>query len=102
MPAHDPADRNRAEQTADWIGWHLAELLAVGVPVVLAATVAVWLLSLSVLAGALWTAAEIRAARRPELETPPAGRRALPSRPTPAAQSGTEADDRPERYGDPS
>ncbi|CUU57835.1 hypothetical protein Ga0074812_11537 [Parafrankia irregularis] len=99
----------RAEQVADWIGWHLAELLAVGVPLFLAVTVAGWLIGLSALAGAVWAAAEIRAARaaRPELDTTtPAGRPALSDRPadhpTPARPVGTEAEDRPELYGDPS
>ncbi|CUU61136.1 hypothetical protein Ga0074812_15726 [Parafrankia irregularis] len=100
--------RTRAEQVADWIGWHLAELLAVGVPLFLAATVAVWLIGLSALAGAVWAAAEIRAARaaRPELDATPAARPQLSERPahhpTPARPVGTEADDRPELYGDPS
>lgn len=96
----DEREPTRGELAADWVGWHLVELLAVGVPVVLAATVALWLISLSVLAGAAWTAAEVRAARaaRPALDTPPASRPALAARSAPR-----EADaDRPELYGDPS
>lgn len=99
MSPHDPTGRSRGEQAADWIGWHLTELLAVGVPAVLAVTVAVWLIGLSVLAGAVWAAAEIRGSRttRPALDTaPPAPRPALTARPTP-----TEADPS-ELYGDPS
>jgi hypothetical protein len=100
--ASDEHGRSRAEQAADWIGWHLIELAAVGVPAVLAATVAVWLVSLSAVAALAWTAAEIRATRttRPALERPSAARPSLPARPAPAGTD--DAEDRPSLYGDPS
>jgi len=99
--ASDEQGRSRGERAADWIGWHLIELAAVGVPAVLAVTVAVWLACLSAVAALAWTAAEIRATRtaRPALARPAAARPALPL----SAAAGTDdADDRPDLFGDPS
>jgi hypothetical protein len=57
-----------ASSTADvvirWVGWHLGELTGVGVPLVLAVTVSVWLALIGVLIGALWAMHEIRVSRR--------------------------------------
>ncbi|MCP2255228.1 hypothetical protein LY13_004002 [Prauserella aidingensis] len=54
----------RTDQAVTWMGWHLAELAAVGLPLVLAVTVAWWLAGLSVLAGALWAAHEATRRKR--------------------------------------
>lgn len=65
MPGRpETSGRSRSETAADWIGWHLLELLAVGVPAVLAVALAGWLVLLSVAAGVLWVGAELRLARR--------------------------------------
>lgn len=66
MPEQD--ERSRGQRVADWVGWHLVELLAVGVPAVLALTIAAWLIAISVIAGGAWATAEVRAARRHRAE----------------------------------
>ncbi|MEU3272543.1 hypothetical protein ABZ639_17015 [Saccharomonospora sp. NPDC006951] len=54
----------RTDQTVAWIGWHIAELAAVGLPLVLAVTTAWWLIGISVLAGAAWITHEVTTRRR--------------------------------------
>ncbi|PRX43840.1 hypothetical protein B0I33_1133 [Prauserella shujinwangii] len=54
----------RTDRVVSWIGWHVGELVAVGVPLLLAATVSVWLAVVSVLAGAAWGVHEFRHARQ--------------------------------------
>jgi hypothetical protein len=61
-----------------WIGWHLLELVGVGVPAALAFTVSLWWGLLSVLAGALWAVHETRIARRGRALAP-TGRPGLPT-----------------------
>ena len=51
-------------QVSRWVTWHAAELVALGVPVVLAITVSAWFWALAVLAGAGWAVHEIRQQRR--------------------------------------
>jgi hypothetical protein len=46
-----------------WVGWHLLELVGVGVPLALALTVSLWWVLLAALVGALWAVHEIRLAR---------------------------------------
>ncbi|NIJ14303.1 hypothetical protein FHU38_004647 [Saccharomonospora amisosensis] len=53
----------RTDRVVSWIGWHIGELVAVGVPLLLAATVTVWLATLSLLAGTAWAIHETRQAR---------------------------------------
>jgi hypothetical protein len=56
-----PDERRRDRSPAvQWVGWHLAELLGVAVPLVGALVLTPWLLVLSVLVGGLWVAHEIR------------------------------------------
>lgn len=55
---HDPS------RVVQWIGWHLAELAGVTVPVVLAGTVDGWWAVLAVPPAAVWTAHELRLRRR--------------------------------------
>lgn len=55
---------SRGDAVVHWLGWHLAELLGVGVPVALAVTVSVWWLALAAVTGAAWAAHELRVARR--------------------------------------
>lgn len=70
MSEHD--DTQPTGGLADWIGWHLGELLAVGVPAVLAVAVAGWLISLSIAAAAVWSVVEVHH-RRDRRELPAAG-----------------------------
>jgi hypothetical protein len=73
MPTpHDPP-RTRTDQAVAWVGWHLAEIAGVTVPLVLALTVTAWLAVVSVLVAGAWAAHEIRLHRR---------RRALTAAPT--------------------
>jgi hypothetical protein len=60
----------RADTVASWVGWHLAELLGVGVPAVLAVTVSLWWLGVALLAGAFWLAHETRRLHRQQPSTP--------------------------------
>lgn len=53
----------RTDRVVSWIGWHIGELVAVGVPLLLAATVTVWLAALSLLAGTAWAIHETHQAR---------------------------------------
>ncbi len=92
MPERD--DRSRGEQVADWVGWHLVELVAVGVPVVLALTVAAWLIAVSALAGAVWATAEVRAARRGRARLAAGARQQL----APAGEG--QGDERDEHQGE--
>lgn len=69
----------RTDQVVSWIGWHIGELVAVGLPLLLAATITWWLLALSVLAGGLWAGHEWRLHRQQRRQVEHA-RRALPSR----------------------
>jgi hypothetical protein len=71
-----------------WIGWHLLELVGVGVPAALAVTVSVWWGLLSVLAGALWAVHEIRIARRGRALSPTG--RAATRRPGDATDGATD------------
>lgn len=63
-PAGGSRSGCRGDAVVHWLGWHLAELLGVGVPLVLAVTVSVWWLVLAATAGAAWGAHELRVARR--------------------------------------
>jgi hypothetical protein len=56
-----------------WIGWHLLELVGVGVPAALAVTVSVWWVLLAVPVGAPWAVHEIRIARRSRQLLPATG-----------------------------
>ncbi|WP_216210587.1 hypothetical protein [Amycolatopsis aidingensis] len=53
-------DITRTDRVVSWIGWHIGELVAVGLPLLLAVTVTVWAAALAVLAGAVWTVHEVR------------------------------------------
>lgn len=64
VPGTAPRDAGRSSQVVTWIGWHLGELAAVGVPAVLAVSVhPLWAVPAAVVAGT-WAAHEVRAARR--------------------------------------
>lgn len=71
----------RAEVTV-WVAWHAVELVALGVPSVLAMTVSVWFWAVAALSGAGWAAHEIRQQHR---------RRAL--QPAKTTQQVTDAHD---------
>ncbi|TKG67523.1 hypothetical protein [Prauserella endophytica] len=62
----------RTDDAVSWVGYHLIELLAVGLPLLLAVTITVWLLPLSVLAAGLWAghAVQARRARRRQASAP--------------------------------
>ncbi|WP_019810206.1 hypothetical protein [Saccharomonospora halophila] len=82
-PSRD-TDRTQHESTrtdvvVTWIGWHLGELLAVGVPLVLALSVSLWFLGLAVLIGATWAVHEVRLAREQRALRAAAERRRLTS-----------------------
>lgn len=66
----------RTDRVMCWVGWHLGELLGVGVPLVLAVTISGWFVLLSVLVLAGWVAHEERTARRQQVMR--AGRAVLP------------------------
>lgn len=78
---HESETRDHA--VARWVGWHLGELAAVGVPAVLALTVTAWLITLSAVAGVAWAGVEAHhrrarrelpaAAARTEIPTPVTG-----------------------------
>ncbi|PXY17888.1 hypothetical protein BAY59_35465 [Prauserella coralliicola] len=75
----------RTDAAVSWIGWHIGELVAVGLPLLLAVTVTWWLLGLSVLAGGVWVLHEART-RREQQQVRQQG--ALP--PAPADQDATD------------
>lgn len=54
----------RTDQAVTWVGWHIAELAAIGLPLLLAAWVSWWWVAVSVLAGAAWIAHEVVTTRR--------------------------------------
>ncbi|MCR3719925.1 MULTISPECIES: hypothetical protein [Prauserella salsuginis group] len=60
LTVHDGREHapTRTDQAVAWVGWHIAELAAIGLPLLLAVTVAWWLAGISVLAGALWVGHE--------------------------------------------
>lgn len=73
----------RTDQAVTWIGWHIAELAAIGLPLLLAVTVSWWLAGLSVLAGAAWAVHEVTTRRRTRTTTgTEAGARPLQAVPT--------------------
>lgn len=47
-----------------WLGWHLVELSAVAVPLVLAAVVSAWIALAAVVVAGAWSVHEVRVARR--------------------------------------
>ncbi|ALG05781.1 hypothetical protein [Kibdelosporangium phytohabitans] len=64
----------RATHAVAWVGWHVLELTAVGVPTVLAVTVDGWWAALAAVVGAGWAGHEIQLTRRHRSaggETPP-------------------------------
>lgn len=63
MPRNPLCRQCRLAAIGQWIGWHLLELTAVGVPLALASTVSTWWLGLAVLAGALWIGHEVHLSR---------------------------------------
>ncbi len=71
----------RTDHVVSWLGWHLGELCAVGLPLLFAAAFTWWLAGLSVLAGALWAAHDALVRRRHR--TPHTG--GTQPRPSPAA-----------------
>lgn len=73
----------RTDQAVTWVGWHIAELAAIGLPLLLAVTVSWWLAGLSVLAGAAWAVHEVTTRRRTRTTTgTEAGARPLQAVPT--------------------
>ena len=83
--------RTRTDVAVDWVVWHAAELVAVGVPVLLAVWVAWWFAALSLLASGLWIGHEVRT-RRTRAATTVAG----PPAELTAAQERATHDDRKE------
>lgn len=53
----------RVEVTA-WVAWHAGELVALGIPSVLALTVSVWFWAVAAIGGAGWVSHEIHQQRR--------------------------------------
>jgi hypothetical protein len=58
-----PAGPARTELVCRWIGWHLAELAGIGVPLLLAVTVSAWFTTVSALVALLWAVHEYRTHR---------------------------------------
>lgn len=54
----------RTDQVASWLGWHLGELVGVGVPLVLAITVSGWFGVASMVVLAAWVVHELRMRRQ--------------------------------------
>lgn len=64
VPGSVPREAGRAHRAVGWVGWHLGELVGVGVPTVLAVTVhPLWTVP-AVVVAAGWVANERRLARR--------------------------------------
>jgi hypothetical protein len=74
--------RTRTDAAVHWLGWHLGELAAVGLPLVLAVTVTWWFGLLALLIGAGWAAHEARQVRAQR-----AARQSRPQRQLPAADA---------------
>ncbi|PXY34215.1 hypothetical protein BAY59_01255 [Prauserella coralliicola] len=77
----------RTDDAVSWVGYHLIELLAVGLPLLLAVTITVWLLPVSVLAAGLWAGHAVQARRARRAPGKPA------RRPRKATQAGEPADE---------
>jgi hypothetical protein len=98
MPTpHDPSSPATAGQSTDlalptalpltdlvirWVGWHLLELTALGVPTALAVTVSPWWAAPAVLVGGLWVTHEIRLTRRHRVAPTSGPDRTTPDRTT--------------------
>lgn len=82
----------RTDRAVSWVGWHIGELFAVGLPLVLAATVSVWCALISVLAGTAWAVHEARHAREQRSVGAEAERRQLAARSAETDASAVEAD----------
>lgn len=80
----------RTDHVVSWIGWHIGELAAVGVPLLLAAAVTWWLAVLSVLAGVVWVAHEATHRRRSRDDKQ--GTRPLQAVPTDTEKSETSGE----------
>jgi hypothetical protein len=75
-------DKTRTDVAIAWVGWHLGELTAVSVPLVLAATVSGWFALLALLIAAGWVAHEVAHARSQRGERHAAERRQVRSAPS--------------------
>ncbi|MEU3274514.1 hypothetical protein ABZ639_27030 [Saccharomonospora sp. NPDC006951] len=75
----------RVDGAVSWIGWHVPELGAVTVPLGLAPVVSPWCALVSVVAGALWGAHDVRLARRNRAIRTETQRRQLAALSEPAA-----------------
>ncbi|PXY31107.1 hypothetical protein [Prauserella muralis] len=64
-------EATRTDRVVSWIGWHIGELTAVGLPLLLAVAITWWLLGVAVLAGGLWIAREVHRARQRHATTNP-------------------------------
>ncbi|GAB2764035.1 hypothetical protein GCM10027174_45850 [Salinifilum aidingensis] len=89
--SREPSCRQcRLNAIGQWLGWHLLELTAVGIPLALAITVSTWWWGLAVLAGALWLGHEIHLSRSQPAERTRSAVTAGPeSRAVPAATKST-------------
>jgi hypothetical protein len=55
-----PVGAARTEVACRWIGWHVAELGGIGIPLVLAVTVSAWFTAVAVLVALAWAVHEYR------------------------------------------
>jgi hypothetical protein len=69
----------RTDRVVCWVGWHLGELIGVGLPLVLAVYVSGWFVVVSVVVLVGWVAHEVRTVRRPPQMVARTGRAVLPA-----------------------
>jgi hypothetical protein len=80
----------RTDKAVRWVVFHAGELLGIGVPLLLAVTVAAWFGLLAVMTGAWWVAHEVRDHHRQQEIRAAADRRRLTTHSTTPPTKNTE------------